>query len=149
MTSLRARVRLRESQRRLYRFRAAGIELRAVDVSGRELREHPDQYRAILGREAADVHLRDLLLHRGDVLRMRVAEARDADAGHEVDEPIAIDVEEQRALAMINADLAEERKALRARREMLLLLVEDLTRFGASYPQWHLDIRHVYRPRIR
>ena len=80
---------------------------------------------------------------------MRVAQARDTNAGHEVDEAIAVDVEEQRAFAVVDAYLAEEREALRAWREMLLLFVEDLSRFGASHPQWHLDIRHVYRPRIR
>src|SRR5206468_3131688 len=102
-----------------------------------------------LGREAPDVNLRDLLLHRRHVSGMRVAEARDTDAGHEIDEPIPVDVEEQGSLTMINADLAEEREALCAGREVLLLVVEDLTRFGTGNPQWHLDIRHVYRPRIR
>ena len=80
---------------------------------------------------------------------MRVAEARDADAGHEVNEAIAIHVEEQRALSVVDAYLAEECEALRAGREMLLLLVENLTRFGARDPQGHLDVRHVYRPRFR
>ena len=78
--------------------------------------------------------LRDLLLQRGNVLRVGVAEARDADAGHEVDESVAVDVEEQRALAMIDADLAEEREALRTRRKELLLFVEDFTRFGTGNP---------------
>jgi hypothetical protein len=49
---------------------------------------------------------------------------------------------------MVDANLAVERKALRARREMLLFLVENLARFGAGNPEWHLDVRHVYRPRI-
>ena len=149
MTSFFPVIRLREAQRGLDSLRAARIELSAVDVAGSEIGQHLDEHRAILGGEAADVNLRDLLLHGGDVLRMRVAEAGHADSGHEVDESVAVDIEEQRAFAMIDADLAEEREALRAGREVQLLLVEYLTRFGARNPQWRLDIRHVYLPGIR
>ena len=97
--------------------------------------------RAMLGGEASDMDLRDLLLHRGNVLRMRIAEARDADARQEIDVPVAVDIEEQRALAMIDADRAKERKALRAGCEMLLLFVEDLTRFG---PAPTMASQHTY-----
>jgi len=121
----------------------------AVDIAWSEISEHLDQRRAILGGEASDVNLRDLLLQCGDVLRMRVAEAGHTYPSHEIDEAVSVDIEQQGAFTTVDADLTEKRKALRAGREVQLLLVEDLTRFGARNPLWRLDVRHVYLPRIR
>src|SRR5256886_16738496 len=59
--------RLRQAERCLHRLRTARIELRPVQVAGRELRQQLDQRRAVPGREAADVNSGDLALQRRHV----------------------------------------------------------------------------------
>src|SRR6185437_11880922 len=106
-------------------FGAARIELRAIDIARGQLGEHAHECGAILGREATDVNSRDLLLERGHVARVGVAQARHTDAGHEIDVVVAVYVVEQRTFASIDANLAEQREALRTRRKELLLRVEN------------------------
>ena len=110
------------------RFRAARIELGAVEVAGRDPGNQLDESGAMLRREAADVHPFELFRHLGDVAGMRVAEARDADAGEQIDIAIAVDVPQDRAFAAVHAQLAEKRDTLRARRQVLRLEVEDAPR---------------------
>src|SRR5216117_2117784 len=80
-----AGARLGEPQRRLDRFGSARVELRAIQVAGSELGDQLHQRRAMLRREAADVHARDLALHGRDVLGMGVSDARHAHAGQQID----------------------------------------------------------------
>ena len=67
---------------------------------------------------------RDLPLDRGDKFRVGVAQACHADAGQQVDVPLAVHVDQHRSLAVVDAQLAEERDALGARREELGLGIE-------------------------
>src|SRR5438876_3141008 len=124
-----ARGGFREPHRRFDRLRTARVELRAVQVAGREPRDQFHQRRAMLRREAPHVHALQLPRHLGDVARMRIAEARDADAGEQIHVAIAVYVPQYGALAAIHAQLAEEGDALRARCEILRLELEDALRF--------------------
>ena len=105
-------------------FGAARVQLGAIQITGRESRDQLDERGAVLGREAAHVHALELFRHLGDVARMRVAQARDTDAGQQVDVAVAVDVPENGTLAAIHAQLAEEGDALRSGREILRLGVE-------------------------
>jgi hypothetical protein len=119
-----ARARLGEPQRRLNRFGTARVELRAIQVARRELGEQFDERRAMLRGEAADVHSRDLPLHRRDVLGVGVPDARDPHARQEVHVAVAVDVVEDGALAALDGELAEQRHALRAGRQVHGLEIE-------------------------
>ena len=114
-----------EPHRGLDGFGAARVELRAVQITGRELRDQLDQRGAMLRGEAAHVDALELLCHLCHVARMGVAEAGDADAGEKVDVPVAVDVPQHRAFAAIHEQLAEESNTLRAGREVLRLQVKD------------------------
>src|SRR6266705_3950641 len=89
------RARFGEPQRGLDRFGPARIELCAIQVAGRQLREQPHEGGPVLGGEAADVDARDLPLHRRYVLGMGVPEARHADAGEEIDVAVSVDRSEE------------------------------------------------------
>jgi hypothetical protein len=82
----------------------------------------------MLRREASHVHPLELARHLGDVPRVRVAEARDADARQQIYVAIAVEIPEHGAFAAVHAELAEERDALRAGREILGFEVEDALR---------------------
>ena len=100
-----AGVRLREPQRALDRLGAARVELQAVDAVGRRVPREPlDQLDARLAGERADRRLRRLLLHRLDPGRVRVAERVDVDAADEVEERVAVDVGDRRALGVVDDD---------------------------------------------
>ena len=114
----------RQAHRRLDRLGTARVQLRAIEISGREPRDQLDERGAMLRCEAADVHPLQLLRHFGDIAGVRVAEACDAHAGQQVDVAVAIHVPENRALAAIHAQLAEEGDALCSGREILGLGVE-------------------------
>ena len=116
--------RLRQAQGRLDRLGAARVELAAVQVARSELREQLHQRRAVLRREAPDVNAGDLPLQPGHVLGMGIAEARDTDAGEQVDVAIAIGVVEDGALAAVDAESAEQRDALGAGGEVPRLRLE-------------------------
>src|SRR6185295_16258618 len=104
------------------------VQLRPVQVAGRQLGDQLDERSAMLRCEAPHVHPRKLPRHLGDIARMRVAEARDTDTGEEIDVGIAVYIPQHRALAVIHAELAEERDALRAGCEVLRLGLEDALR---------------------
>ena len=114
----------RQAHRRLDRLGTARVQLRAIEIPGREARDQLDERGAMLRREAADVHALQLLRHLGDIAGMRIPQACHAHAGQEVDVAVAIQVPENRALASIHAQLAEEGDALRSGREVLGLGVE-------------------------
>ncbi len=74
---------------------------------------------------------------------MRVAEARDADPGEQIDVAIAVHVPQDGPLAAVHAQLAEERDALRSGREVLRLEVEDALRL-----QLEIEIGHACLPLV-
>ena len=114
-----------QAQRGFDRFGAARVELRPVQVAGREPRDQFDQRGTMLRREAPHVHALELLRHFGDIARMGVAEARDTDAGKQIDVAIAVHVPQHGALAAVHTQFAEERDALGPGRQVLGLSVED------------------------
>ena len=118
--------RLGEPHGRFDGFGAARVQLGAVQVAGRDGGDQLDQVRAVLGGEAPHVHALELARHLGDVARVRVAEARDADPGEQVYVAVAVHVPEHGALAPVHAQLAEQGDALRPGRQIARLGVEDL-----------------------
>ena len=105
------------------RFRPARIQLRAVEIPRGDLGQELHQRRPVLRGEAAHVHPRDLALEPRHVLRVGIPEARHGDAGEQIDVAVPVDVVEDRALAAVDAQLAEERDALRAGGEVARLRV--------------------------
>src|SRR5436309_4064214 len=143
--------RLREPQRRLDGFSPARIELRPVQVSGRELREQLDERRTVLGGEAADVNPRDLTLQRRHVAGMRVPETRHPNAREKVDVAVAVHVVQDGALAALDRELAEQRHTLRPGSEVERLEVEQRLRpgpgdLGPAQGMRHACFRCAKRP---
>src|SRR5258708_11563066 len=101
----------------------------AVESGGRSLGEHPEGWGALGGGEGADDQPRGLMRERLRERRMAVAETRDRDAGKKIDEHVAVDVGERRALAVIERDCGKQRDTLTAGRDMALLLGEQRARF--------------------
>ena len=90
---------LARRMRRLDRLGAARVELDLVETRGRVLGDLRQRHGPPHGGERADGDLVDLLLQDPAVARMPVPERVDADAGGEVEEAVAVDVLDQRALA--------------------------------------------------
>ncbi len=119
-----AGVRLGEAEGRLDGLGAAAVELRAIEIARCDVRDQLDESCAVLGGEAADVDPGDLALDGGDVFRVGVSEAGDADTREEIDVAAAIEIVEHDAFAAIDAEPAEQRDALGAGSEKLGLGVE-------------------------
>ena len=104
----------------------------AIEAGGRGLAEHPEGLGALGRGEGADDEPRGLMRERLRERRMAVAEARDRDAGEKIDEHVAVDVGERRALAMIERDAGEQRDTLAAGRDMALLVGEQRARIRSG-----------------
>ena len=100
----------------------------AVEAGGRGLAEQLEGLGALGRGEGADDQPRGLARERLRQRRMAVAEARDRDAGEKIDEHVAVDVGERRALAMIEREAGEQRDTLAAGRDMALLVGEHRAR---------------------
>ena len=120
--------RAREPERRLNRLCTAAIQMSALEPGGRGLGEHPEGLGALGRGEGADYQPRGLARERLRQLRMAMAETRDRNAGEEIDEHVAVDVGERRALAVIERDPGEQRDTLAAGRDMALLVGEQRAR---------------------
>src|ERR1700677_4217787 len=96
----------------------------AVESCGRCLAEHPEGLRALRGGEGADDQPRGLARERLRKRRMAVTETGDRDPGEEIDEHVAVDIGQRRALAMIERNPGEQRDTLASGRDMALLVSE-------------------------
>ena len=123
---------LGEAERRLDRFRATAVELRAVEITGGDVRNQFDQRGPMLGGEAAHVDARDLPLDGGDVLRVRVAQGGDTDTREQIDIAAPIEIIEHDPFATVDAEAAEEGDALGAGGEELSFGVEGGERAGTG-----------------
>ena len=132
---------LGEPQGRLDRLRPARVELRAVQIAGRELGEQFDERRPVLRREAADVDAGDLALQRRHVLGVRVPHA---DPREQVDVAVPVDVVQHGPFAAVDRELAEQRHALGARSEVAGLGVEQRLRLGPGDLQLAQGMGHEY-----
>jgi hypothetical protein len=106
-----------EPERGLDRLRAAREELRAPDRARSELGEQLEEPDARLRGEAADRESLELPRQGGDEARMRVTEARDRDAGEEVEVLLAVDVGQRAAPTLGERELRELRDPLDAGRD--------------------------------
>ena len=116
----------RESERRLDRLRARGVELEPVEPGRRHGADLVHQVGARGGGEAADGQLPRLRGDRLDVRRVAMAERVHADAADEVDVAVAIDVGEHAPAAVVHRQASPERETLQARGEVPLLPRHDL-----------------------
>ena len=123
-----ARRRLREAQRCLDGFRAAGKELDARQALGRDRCQQLEEPRACLRREAAERQALDLSLERLDVVRVAMPHAPDPDTRDEIDVLVAVLVDERAAFPAGDGETGIEREGLQARRHVALLSRDDLTR---------------------
>ena len=80
--------------------------------------------------------LRRLLLHRLDDARVGMADVEAADSAGEVDERVAVDVGERRALAALDHDRQVDRERVR---DHAVLALEDLLRARARDRGSELD----------
>src|SRR5579864_9446602 len=104
----------------------------AVESGGRSLGEHPERLGALGRGEGADDQPRGLMRERLRERRMAVAETRDRDAGKKIDEHVAVDVGERRALAVIERDSGQQRDTLAAGRDMALLVGKQRARIWSG-----------------
>src|SRR6185437_16269076 len=102
----------------------------AVETGGRGLTEHPEGLRTLGRREGADDEPRGLTRERLRERGMAVTEARDCDAGKKIDEHVAVDVGDRRALAMIECETGKQRNTLAAGGDMALFVGEQRARLG-------------------
>ena len=135
------RVRARELDRVLDRLRA-GVEERRLRRPGdrRPLEQPLGELDVGLVRDDREVGVREaleLLLRRGDDLRVRVADVQAADAAGEVDERVAVDVGEQRAARASAATIGKVTRE--RRRDHALLALEDLPRARPGHLGAKLD----------
>src|SRR5207237_9568026 len=117
--------RLREAQRRLHGLRAAGEELDTRQALGGECCQQLQESCARLRREAAERQALDLSLQRVDVVRMTVTDAPDPDTCDEIDELVAVLVDERASFAPSDGKAGVEREGLQARRDVALLARDD------------------------
>src|SRR5690242_21831874 len=102
--------------------------MRAVKPGRRRLAEHAESLGALRRRESAHDQPRGLARERLRERRMAVAETGDRDAGEKIDEHVAVNVGERRALAVIEGQTGEQRDTLTAWRDMTLLVGEQRAR---------------------
>ena len=114
-------VRAGQAQGALDGLGTAGEELHFVELRREQLREQLERLEARLGREGADVDLGQLRTELGQVARMRVTESGDRDTRDEIEETIAVHVEQLAAHAGLDGDARVFPDRLRARREVLEL----------------------------
>ena len=104
---------------------------------GNPFRQQPgdqiEKMGAVLGREAAESDVIELLLETLDVVRMAMAETADRDAGDEVEIFVAVDVGDGAAAGAVDHDLRIERDRLQPRRHSLGLALEDRLGSGARH----------------
>ncbi len=140
------RVRARELDRVLDRFRAGVEERRLRGAGERRDREQPlgerDVHLVRDDREVGVEEARGLLLHGLDDVRMRVADVQAADAAGEVEERVAVDVGQRRAPRALGDD---DRQVHRERigDDALLPLEDRLRDFGPGTSVWRRIARVV------
>ena len=121
------RVGARELDRVLHSLGARVEEGRPLLAADRyELEQALGQRDVVLVRDDREVGVRetlDLLLRRLDDARVRVADVQAADAAREVDERVAVDVGDRRAVRLLDHDREIDRERLR---DDAGLTVEDL-----------------------
>ena len=116
----------RQAQGALDGLGAARVELGALERGiGRDLRQALQQLEARLAGERTGGDPLRLLAEGVRQRRVAMAERGHADAGHEIDEGVAVDVHQQRALAVVHGDTGQLRQRLRARRQVGPLGVDD------------------------
>ena len=106
-----------QAERGLHRFGTAAVELHARQVGWQQPAQRFQQGDPGLGGERSRGQPPGLGGDRGHLVGMGMADAADADPGHEVQDAVAVRIPEHGTLAALEADLCPLGDALQARRD--------------------------------
>ncbi len=110
----------------------------ALELARRDFAQQPKGLGPLARRERPNHQARSLFCDRLGHRRMSMAEAGDRDAGKKIDVGIAVGIGQGGAVAVFEGDSRQQRDPLAARRDIALLVGEDLARFGPGYVSYDL-----------
>src|SRR5271154_2666455 len=109
----------------------------AFQFSRRRVAQKFEGARTFWRREGANDRAMGLGCERIGKSGMAVAEAGDADAGEKIDVTITVGIGKRGAFAVVESDAGELRDTLAAGRDIAILAIENLARFGSGYSRLH------------